>query len=108
MILIDNYVDINSLNILCKKNNNVNVFILTSGKGNLTEKDIKKFNDQYPKLLVRNNMDFHDRFLIIDQKEIYHIGTSIKDAGKKSFGITKIEEEYLIKSMINKIINDII
>lgn len=47
--------------------------------------------------------DFHDRFLIIDKTEVYHIGASIKDAGKKSFGITKIEDKDLIKSLINKV-----
>lgn len=47
--------------------------------------------------------DFHDRFLIIDDKEVFHIGASIKDAGKRSFGITKIEDETLIKSLIRKL-----
>ena len=47
--------------------------------------------------------DFHDRFLVIDKTEVYHIGASIKDAGKKSFGITKIEDKDLIQSLINKV-----
>lgn len=89
IILIDNYVDINTLNILYKRNNGVNINIFTSGKGNLTIKDINKFNTQYPTLVVKTNTDFHDRFLILDEMEVYHIGASIKDAGKKSFGITK-------------------
>ena len=102
IILIDNYVDVNTLNILCKKNKGVDVVITTAGKGNLSTKDITKFNAQYPKLSVKTNTDFHDRFLIVDKTEVYHIGASIKDAGKKSFGITKIEEKDLIKSLINK------
>lgn len=89
IILIDNYVDINTLNILSKRNNGVNINIFTSGKGNLTIKDINKFNTQYPTLVVKTNTDFHDRFLILDEMEVYHIGASIKDVGKKSFGITK-------------------
>ena len=104
LILIDNYVDVNTLNILSKKKDGVNVLIVTSGKGNLTDKDITKFNSQYPKLTVKISKDFHDRFLIIDRKEVYHIGASIKDAGKKSFGITKLELEDLTKSLLAKVL----
>ena len=104
LILIDNYVDVNTLNILSKKKDGVNVLIVTSGKGNLTEKDIAKFNSQYPKLTVKINEDFHDRFIIIDRKEVYHIGASIKDAGKKSFGITKLDVEDLTKSLLDKVL----
>ena len=104
IILIDNYVDINTLNILSKKKDGVNVLIVTSGNGNLTDKDIAKFNSQYPKLTVKISKDFHDRFLIIDRKEVYHIGASIKDAGKKSFGITKLEVEELTKSLLAKVL----
>lgn len=103
IILIDNYVDVNTLNILCKKNHGVDVVIATSGKGSLSAKDITKFNAQYPKLSVKTNTNFHDRFLIIDKTEVYHIGASIKDAGKKSFGITKIEDKDLVKSLLNKV-----
>ena len=104
LILIDNYVDVNTLNILSKKKDGVNVLIVTSGKGNLTDKDITMFNSQYPKLTVKISKDFHDRFLIIDRKEVYHIGASIKDAGKKSFGITKLEVEDLTKSLLAKVL----
>ena len=103
IILIDNYVDVNTLNILCKKNQGVDVTITTAGKGSLSTKDVTKFNAQYPKLAVKTTMDFHDRFLIIDKAEVYHIGASIKDAGKKSFGITKIEDKDLVKSLVNKV-----
>lgn len=103
IILIDNYVDVNTLNILCKKNQGVDVVIVTAGKGNLSAKDVTKFNAQYPKLSVKTTTDFHDRFLILDKCEVYHIGASIKDAGKKSFGITKIEDKDLIISLVNKV-----
>ena len=103
LILIDNYVDVNTLNILCKKNSGVDVLIVTSGKGNLTTKDMNKFNAQYPSLSVKTTKDFHDRFLIIDDKEGYFIGASIKDAGKKSFAITKIEDGKLVQDLINKV-----
>lgn len=103
IILIDNYVDIETLNIMCKKNNGVHIVIIGSRKGNLTNIDIKKFNSQYPNLTYKLNNDFHDRFIILDDNEVYHIGASIKDAGKKSFGITKIEDEYIIENIIDKI-----
>ena len=104
LILIDNYVDVNTLNILSKKKDGVNVLIVTSGNGNLTDKDIAKFNSQYPKLAVKISKDFHDRFFIIDRNEVYHIGASIKDAGKKSFGITKLDVEDLTKSLLDKVL----
>ena len=103
LILIDNYVDVNTLNILCKKNSGVDVLIATAGKGSLTTKDINKFNAQYPSLSVKTTADFHDRFLIIDDKEVYFIGASIKDAGKKSFAITKIEDGKMVQDLINKV-----
>jgi toxin-antitoxin system, toxin component, fic family len=104
LILIDNYVDVNTLNILSKKKDGVNVLIVTSGNGNLTDKDVAKFNSQYPKLTVKISKDFHDRFFIIDRNEVYHIGASIKDAGKKSFGITKLDVEDLTKSLLAKVL----
>lgn len=103
IILIDNYVDVNTLNILCKKSQGVDVVIVTAGKGSLSTKDITKFNAQYPKLSLKTATDFHDRFLILDKTEVYHIGASIKDAGKKSFGITKIEDKDLVMSLVNKV-----
>lgn len=94
---------ISTLNILCKKNQGVDVVIATARKGSLSAKDITKFNVQYPKLSVKTNTDFHNRFLIIVKTEVYHIGASIKDVGKKSFGITKIEDRDLIQSILNKV-----
>lgn len=103
LILIDNYVDTNTLNLLCKKNDGVSVLIVTAGKRSLTSKDIDKFNAQYPKLTVKTMSDFHDRFLIIDNKEVYLIGASIKDAGINSFAIAKIEDKDLIQNLVSKV-----
>ncbi len=103
LILIDNYVDITTLNILAKKNQNVRVLIFTAGKGSLTDKDIANFNAQYPKLTVKITNDFHDRFLIIDKTKAYHIGASIKDAGKKSFAITKLKDKNLMESLLKRL-----
>lgn len=102
LILIDNYVDTSTLNLLCKKKNGVSVVIVSSGKVSLTSQDISIFNSQYQGLTLKTRNDFHDRFLIIDDKEVYHIGASLKDAGKKTFGITRIEDEALIESLIKK------
>ena len=103
LILIDNYVDVNTLNLLCKKKTGVDVLIATAGKGRLSTKDINKFNAQYPRLSVKTTTDFHDRFLVIDDQEVYLIGASIKNAGKKSFAITKIEDGKIVQDLVNKV-----
>lgn len=103
VILIDNYVDINTLNILAKKNESVKVEIYTKKETVLTTKDINKFNKQYPRLEVKYTDKFHDRFLILDRKYIYHIGASLKDLGKKCFGITLIKYDGIIDDLLLKI-----
>ena len=104
IVIIDNYIDDTILKMLQKKNNNVEVVILTSQNCNLTKLDVKKFNEQYPTLKIAKTDKFHDRFIIIDNKELYHCGASLKDLGKKCFGINKIEGIDFIEN-INKIIN---
>ena len=103
IILIDNYVDIETLNILSKKNDKVNVLILTKSDTKISKQDIFKFNKQYTKLEVKFTDKFHDRFLILDKKYIYHIGASIKDLGKKCFGITLIKYDPIIEDILSKI-----
>ena len=103
IILIDNYVDVDTLNILSKKNDSVNVQIYTKSNTKLTAKDINNFNLQYPKLEVKYTEIFHDRFLILDRKYIYHIGASIKDLGKKCFGITLIKYDAIIRDILGKL-----
>ena len=97
IIVIDNYVDKTTLDILSKKKVNVMVLLITDeNKSRLTKTDTNKFNGEYPTLKVKYTNIFHDRFIIIDNKELYHLGASLKDLGKKVFGITKIEDkEYL-------------
>ena len=101
ILIIDNYIDDSVLKMLIKKNKNVEVVILTSDKSNIQKIDIQKFNKEYPALKVAKINKFHDRFIVIDNKEMYHLGASIKDLGKKCFGINKIED----LDIINKIIN---
>ena len=104
IVIIDNYIDDTILKMLQKKNKNVEVIILTSQNCNLTKLDVKKFNEQYPTLKIAKTDKFHDRFIIIDNKELYHCGASLKDLGKKCFGINKIEGMDFIEN-INKVIN---
>ena len=85
--------------MLSKKNKNVEVVILTSQNSNLNKLDINKFNKQYPTLKVAMTNKFHDRFIVIDNKELYHIGASLKDLGKKCFAISKIDDIEYIKKL---------
>ncbi len=101
ILIIDNYIDDSVLKMLTKKKNNVEVVILTSDKSNIQNIDIQKFNKEYPILKVTKTNKFHDRFIIIDNKEMYHLGASIKDFGKKCFGINKIEDMEIIERIIN-------
>lgn len=82
ILIIDNYIDDSILKMLSKKNKNVEVVILTSQNCNLNKLDIKKFNIQYPSLKISYINKFHDRFILIDNKELYHCGASLKDLGK--------------------------
>ena len=82
IILIDGYVDVDTLNILAKKNSGVDVRIYTYAGTQLTNRDVANFNAQYPTLTVKKTKVFHDRFIILDEKAAYHVGASIKDAGK--------------------------
>ena len=101
ILIIDNYIDDSILKMLSKKNKAVEVVILTSRNSNLNKLDINKFNKQYPTLKVATTNKFHDRFIIIDSKELYHVGASLKDLGKKCFAISRIEDEEYIKKISN-------
>ncbi|MBQ9320620.1 MAG: ORF6N domain-containing protein [Acidaminococcaceae bacterium] len=92
IILVDGYVDEKTLDILSKKQSGVNVTIFTHANTKLTAQDISTFNTQYPQLTVKYTKLFHDRFLILDRKTVYHIGASLKDAGKTCFGLSLFED----------------
>ena len=78
ILIIDNYIDDSILQMLSKKNKNVEVIILTSPKCKITKLDINKFNKQYPSIKIVNTNKFHDRFIVIDDKELYHIRSLFK------------------------------
>lgn len=96
VVIIDNYVDDSILKMLAKKENNVEVVILTSSNTNISKLDVTKFNKQYPTLKVATTNNFHDRLIVIDGTELYHCGASLKDLGKKCFAINKIEDNRFI------------
>ena len=95
IILIDNYVDLSILQRLAKKKKGVSVTIYTDPKTKLTPQDIQTFNTQYPTLTLNYTTKTHDRFLIIDNTTIYHIGASLKDLGKKCFGFSVLDSSYI-------------
>jgi len=100
--LIDGYVDVTTLNIIAKKTTDVKVEIYTLPSAKLSKQDISVFNMQYPNLVAKHTTAFHDRFLVIDEMQGYHLGASIKDAGKKCFGINKIEDIQTIRDLLVK------
>ena len=104
ILIIDNYIDDTILKMLQKKEKNVEVVILTSKNCQITKLDIKKFNERYPTLKIAFTNKFHDRFIIIDNKDLYHCGASLKDSGKKCFAISKIEDYDILKSLKDNIL----
>ena len=90
LVLIDNYVDETTLLMLSKRNEGVSATIYTAKISQQLQLDIEKHNDQYPPIQIRTYKESHDRFLLIDGKEVYHIGASLKDLGKKMFAFSKM------------------
>ena len=101
--LIDGYVDVGTLNLLSKKKSDVAVTIYTQKQTKLTKADVKNFNAQYPTLKIKYTKVFHDRFLILDRVTAYHVGASLKDAGKKCFGINLIQDAGIIKDILQRL-----
>jgi len=101
IVLIDNYVDDTVLNLFSKKNKKVNCTIFTKTISKQLKLDAEKFNKQYPTLQIKQFSKAHDRFLIIDNKEVYHIGASLKDLGKKWFAFSKMDKSSV--SILNSI-----
>jgi len=93
IVLIDNYIDESVLLLLSKRVQNCEATIYTKNITKQLELDLKKQNSQYPTIVLKKFDLSHDRFLIIDEDEIYHIGASLKDLGKKWFGFSKMDKE---------------
>ena len=93
IVLVDNYLDESVLTMLSKRQTDVTAAIYTKNITAQLELDIKKHNVQYPKITLKKFDASHDRFLILDSKELYHIGASLKDLGKKWFAFSKFDME---------------
>ncbi len=90
LVLIDNYVDESVLLMLSKRNPGVSATVYTQRITPQLQLDLNKHNDQYPPINMRTYRNGHDRFLIIDDREVYHIGASLKDLGKKMFAFSRL------------------
>lgn len=102
LILIDNFIDDSVLMLFAKRTKNVNVTLYTKSISKQLELDLKKFNTQYAPISIKQFSKAHDRFLIIDEKEVYLIGASLKDLGKKWFGFSRIDSflEIIMKNLV--------
>ena len=103
IILIDNYIDRGTLDILSHKRKESQLTVITSKEGNrVTPKEYQTFNSQYCNLTIETTDKVHDRFLILDRYEMYHIGASLKDAGRKLFGMNLINNPDIIRFVLEK------
>ena len=98
IIIIDNYIDKNILDVLSKTNKQIT--LITNKYNNV---DYEKYKEQYDNVTLVVNNSFHDRFIILDKKILYHSGASFKDLGKKCFAITKIESKEFLDSLLDKL-----
>ena len=103
IVLIDNYIDENTIAQLAKKEKNVSVTLLYKSHGKTLLLDVQKAQEQYGNFELKLFPKSHDRFLIIDENDIYHLGASLKDLGKKWFAFSKME-----KSSVESIMNEIL
>ena len=99
IMIIDNYIDKNILDILSKINKKI--IIITNKYNN---DDYEKYKKQYQNVTLKINNNFHDRFIIIDRKYLYHCGASFKDLGKKCFEISKIDEDDVLSNLLKKLL----
>lgn len=104
IVLIDNYIDETTLTHLSKKNEGVKALLLTKDQSKQLRLDIKKANEQYPHFELKPFDKSHDRFLIIDSTDVYHLGASLKDLGKKWFAFSKLERSS-VEGIMNSIDN---
>jgi hypothetical protein len=102
IVLIDNYIDETTLTHLSKKGESVKVLLLTKSTGKQLALDVEKANGQYGNFALKTFTKSHDRFLIIDGVEVYHLGASLKDLGKKWFAFSKLD-----KSSVESILSSI-
>ncbi|MGI6369793.1 MAG: virulence RhuM family protein [Ignavibacteria bacterium] len=102
IVLIDNYIDETTLTHLAKKNKNVKVLLLTKKISKQLQLDVQKVNAQYGNFEIKTFTQSHDRFIIIDNTEVYHLGASLKDLGKKWFAFAKMDK-HSVENIVNSI-----
>ncbi|HSW60950.1 MAG TPA: ORF6N domain-containing protein [bacterium] len=102
IILIDNFVDDTVLTLFSKRKQGVTLKILTKNLSKQLQLDIQKFNEQFPPAEIKEFNHSHDRFMIIDDRNLYHFGASLKDLGKKWFGFSKMDVE--VTKMVTKLL----
>ena len=95
IVLIDNYIDESVLVLLSKRQKGCSAVIYTKTVSKQLQLDLKKHNEQYAPIEIKLLKEAHDRFLIVDDREVYHIGASLKDLGKKWFAFSKFDKEGL-------------
>ena len=98
IVIIDNYISKSLLDVLSKTNKKITIYTK-----NIDNNLINKYNSQYHNVTIKINNSFHDRFIIIDNKVLYHCGASFKDLGKKCFAINKINNIDMVNDLINKL-----
>lgn len=103
IVLIDNYIDESTFTHLSKKESGVNVLLLTKSISRQLQLDLARANEQYGNFKMKPFTLSHDRFLIIDGSEIYHLGASLKDLGRKWFAFSRIDQS-TVQPMLNKIL----
>ena len=103
IVVVDPYADAKALGFLSSKDNAIPAKIIVSPKTKLTQDDVDAFVLQYGTLTVKSDDSFHDRFIVIDGKSLYHLGTSLNYAGRKTFAISELTDERLVKSVIDRI-----
>ena len=103
VLLIDPCFDIKGLSFLEKCNKDINKIVVLSKQSSLSDEDVESFQKQYGELTIIKRNKFHDRFLIIDEKECYSLGTSLNYLGNKIFAVIKIEDDVIIESLLNKV-----
>lgn len=104
ILLIDGYVDVETLDVLSKKRTGVKCTVVTRSKCALSERDVRVFEQQHGALSVVRTDAFHDRFLILDSAKAYHVGASIKDAGKRAFAVSRIEDPEIVEGLLSRIV----
>ena len=98
IIVIDNYVSKEILDVLSNTNKDITIY-----SKNIDNNLISKYNSQYSNVTFKMDNRFHDRFIIIDESDVYHCGASFKDLGKKCFAINKIKDEKMIKELLSRL-----